>query len=740
MTDRVLAGSRDLVAAALIFVTTIVVQLPFFDLWLAPMDEGHMALYAEIARTGGAFYRDATFYPLPGAFLLLSFLFELFGPSLWVSRVFVMLQFALFVALLYLMARRMTSVNAALVAVLGLVLYRVWTFPHWQMFSYSTTALLVLLISALMLLRFFDRQDARWLYGAGFAFGLGVFCKQDYGASALFASSIALVVFVRSTPAPARSSGLRLALGFLLPAAGVGALAGLWFLSQGTLGAALQFTVFNHFAGMASYEYTSLPPLFPLFRQDPVLRVPPGIGLYTPSILFTADAENFFGSSLFHDTAVVDTLIKIFFFGPYLLYGCGAVLLWRRRGRFAEERGRRAAMAELLLWALGTGLLILFTLNRPQDFLHLVVLYWPIPVLLAAYSAATLVGRPRAVRIAAALVLLAVVVPVSVYSAVLAHGLRSQRSARIDLPRAGVKVSPGDAAVLEEIVAYVTAHSAPDDPVAVMPYCPAIQFFADRRGPHPASYIVWPTAETPDRDQQIIEAMQRTQTELLIYDFTYFLDFPQVAEYAPDLFDYLVDHFRIERVFTRELVGMRMGAALRQSPRAGRAVVPRAVADLSIRRVGQDGQTKPSDDMLEAWVMEDRWPLRRVLAIRPASGGDSTVLSVAVTPRSGERLRSAVGVRPDAWASYRPSRVTFSIAARQGGERHVLFERTLDPHRKLEDRGWFELDIDLADFADAPVELEFATATDRPDGERFELGGFERPLLVPGNPESGAQS
>ena len=720
-------------AVALIFVATVAVQLPFYDLWLGPMDEGHMALYADIARTGGAFYRDATFYPLPGAFLLLSFLFELFGPSIWISRVLVMLQFAVFVALLYLTARRMTSVRAALLTVLGLLLYRVWTFPHWQIFSYSSTALLLFLISALMLLRFFDGLDgrnARWLYGAGFVYGLGVFCKQDYGASALFASSIALVVFARWTPAIVRPSGRRLALGFLGPAAGVGALAGLWFLHQGTLGDVLRLTVFNHFEGMARYEYTALPSLFPLFRQDAALRVPPGTVLYTPSILLSTNAQSLFGSYLFQKTAVVDTLIKTFFFGPYLFYALGALRLWRRRSRFEQATERRAAMTELLVWGLGTGLLILFTLNRPQDFVHLAILYWPVPVLGVVYSAAALAGRPRAVRVAAVLVLFAVLVPVSLYSVQLARDLQSQRSERIDLERAGIKVRPSEAALLEDVVEYVTTHSEPDEPVAVMPYFPAIQFFADRRGPHRASYIIWPFAEIPDRDQQIIEAMQRTQTDLLVYHFNYFPNFPRVAEYAPELFDYLVDHFRIERVFTRERFGMRMATALRQPPRSGRPAVSGPLEELAVRVVGQNGEMKPDAGERGALVTEDRWPLRRVVAVRPASGGDRTVLSVPVAPRRGDRLRSAVGVRPDAWASFRPSWVTFSVTARRGAERHVLFERTLDPHRKLEDRGWFELDVELSDFAGAPVVLEFATATERPAGERLEMGGFERPLLV----------
>ena len=54
------------------FILTLLLQLPFFDLWFSFMDEGHMLQFADIARKGGEFYRDATFYPLPGAFHFLS--------------------------------------------------------------------------------------------------------------------------------------------------------------------------------------------------------------------------------------------------------------------------------------------------------------------------------------------------------------------------------------------------------------------------------------------------------------------------------------------------------------------------------------------------------------------------------------------------------------------------------------------------------------------------------------------
>ena len=71
-------SSHSAAVLAGVFLATVAFQLPFFDLWFSFMDEGHMVQFSDIARGGGEFYRDATFYPLPGAFYFLALIFKLF--------------------------------------------------------------------------------------------------------------------------------------------------------------------------------------------------------------------------------------------------------------------------------------------------------------------------------------------------------------------------------------------------------------------------------------------------------------------------------------------------------------------------------------------------------------------------------------------------------------------------------------------------------------------------------------
>jgi hypothetical protein len=127
------------ISVAVVALVALAFQLPIFDRWFSHMDEGHVLLFSDLVARGGELYRDATLYPLPGAFYALAQAFKLFGASIQVSRWIVMLEFALFVTGVYLLMRRAASPRVAAASVFGLLLYRILAFPHWQVYSYSTT-------------------------------------------------------------------------------------------------------------------------------------------------------------------------------------------------------------------------------------------------------------------------------------------------------------------------------------------------------------------------------------------------------------------------------------------------------------------------------------------------------------------------------------------------------------------------------------------------------------------------
>jgi hypothetical protein len=700
-------------AAAL---ATLCFQLTFFDRWFSVMDEGHVLEYADLIRGGGMLYRDATCYPLPGAFYLLAWTFRLFDPSILVSRWLVCLEFAAFAGLGYALLRRLVPSAWPLVGVALLWLHRAWAFPHWQIYSYSTTALLFQLASLLLLLRYLGDGSLAALRGAGVLFGVGVFCKQDYGAAALLAACATLWAQPRAQGAPLP----RRFLEFLGAGAAVGGVAALHFLWQGQLGRVVQQTVLNHFIGMSSYEYPGLPSLWPLFSQDAELRALGGVHQWVPGLLVAAgsDWKWLLENRLYTQTPLFELTVKLGVLVPLAWLAALGVRQWRRR---ADPR----ALQERALFHFAAALLLLGYLVKPQDYVHLAVLTSPLLLATVPWLAEAL--APRTVARRAALAALALSAVATVW---LLASMRAQHSAPLAGPRAGVYARPEQARMLGDLVDYVKRTTAPGEAVGAMPYLPIALFLAERFAPHPASYIVWPFPEYPDRDQRIMDALEQQATPLVLYNFTQFPSLPPMPEYAPQLYGYLVEHYEMERVFSEALLGMRVGALRRADPPAGVPLM-RDLGEGELYSESYDGsQSRIRGERRRGFLARQVWPFRPVLALRPLPYGARSVLALRVRVPQGARLESAVGVHPDAWFHLPTSATTFEVRVREGAETTPLFARTLDPQRILDDRGWFEIDVDLAAYAGREIVLELSTAASDPSGSSLRMGGFAEPRLV----------
>jgi hypothetical protein len=727
---------RQSAAPAAAFLAALAFQLPFFDRWFSFMDEGHLLLYADLIAQGGELYRDATVYPLPGAFWLLALAFRVFGASNLVARWILVVEFSLFVALVFALFRRMSGPRLAWCAVATMLVYRVWAFPHWHMYNYSSTALLLQLAALLALLRAFDSGGRATLALAGLLFGLGVLCKQDYGAAALVAFGATFAAALRSAPAQARPRALPLAATFLAPASLVGLAAGLHFWRAGILGEVIRFTVLNHFVGMASFEYSSFPPLLPLFAQDPALRSIDGLTATMPAIVYVADWKLLHGSRLFQQTWLYDLALKLYYHAPWPIVAFGLTRLVRRRAELRDPATRRARLAELGLFALGAALMVWVRINRPQDYVHLAVLYWPmllLPLLWLGEALARLrLARPRLAAAALALLLLPAL-GVTAYSARLAWRLRALHDTGIPGERGGIFVTRNEAALLRDALAFVQEGAAPGESVAILPYFPILHFLAGRPGPDRSAYIVWPFPELPERDRRIIAAFEEKRPERLVYAFNRLGGFPDLRVFAPELYAYLVERYEIERVFSTDYLGYKLaGARRRGAGEEGRPLgAELAAGALAIASDEAPPRAVPPEER-SRYLARDLWPFRPVVALRPSPDGARTELAIPLEVPEDARLRSAVAVHPEAWYGHPSSWVRFEVAVEDGGERSVVFERTLRASSQLADRGWFEIDAALGRWAGRRVRLELSTSAENATGATLAHGGFAEPRLVAG--------
>jgi hypothetical protein len=312
-------------------------------------------------------------------------------------------------------------------------------------------------------------------------------------------------------------------------------------------------------------------------------------------------------------------------------------------------------------------------------------------------------------------------VPFVRYTARLARGLAVQHQTPLAAARGGIRVKPAEARVLDDAVAWMQATADPSESVAVLPYFPVLSFLADRRGPHRSSYVVWPVPDHPDRDRQIIAAMEAERTPAVLYSVTQWPQFPRFEQYAKPIVDYLVERFETERVFSPDPWGyILLGLRRRTAPPAGQLL---PVESGRVVVVGPDGARRPAAP--ETFAIA-RWPFRDVMAIQPQAGGGRRELVVPLAVPPGSRLTTAAGVHPARWVGFPALTVTFRVHV--DGE--TVAERTLDPQRNVADRGWIPIDVPLERYAGRTVELGFSTAAERPEAEALEMGGFALPRLV----------
>jgi hypothetical protein len=724
-------GRGGNVAALLIGLGVVAFQLPIFDRWFSSMDEGHVLLFSDLIAKGGHLYRDATLYPLPGAFYLLAQFFKLFGSSILLSRWIVVFEFAAFVVMLWVLVRAMVSRGTALTIVASLLVYRIWAFPHWHVYSYSTTSLLLIVAAVLCQLHFFAVRRLRWLAVAGVLFGLSVYCKQDYGAAAMLVMSFALVVEARAQPAGAPAP-LAAPLGVFIGAgAAVGATVGAYFLYHGILGDLMQQVV-HHISGIGAFEYTTYPPLWPFFVQEPKVRDAAGLFAFFPGIVSTVDLETLRQNWFFRETFVYDAALKIFYWGPYAFGAFAVVRLHRTRDALLDVAARGAWLRELMLCGLAVTFLLLLTLNRPQDFLHLAVLYWPFLCLLGVYHSQRRRGRHRAVAWILGLALLVPTAAVLGYSGRAYARLLAQNSTWIEGERSGIRAKPAEAKLMREVTAFIHEHTTPGETVAVLPYFPIVHFLADRVGPDRSAYIVWPFAEFEDRDQRIIDSIERHGTDTVVYNFTQFLTFPAMREFAPDLYAHLVDNFEMTRVFSYDNAGfMLAGLRRRSGPEPGLSLLDEHWAETAVWIESDEGPPRalPPRTRTE-FAAREPWPFRRALAIRPSSGGERTIFQLPLQVRPGDRLRTAIGVHPERWFVMPAYSTYFELTVQSDDVTDVLHAQSLDPHLVLEDRAWSEIEVPLDAYAGKQVRLMFSVSVDSPAGESRLMGGWAEPRLV----------
>ncbi|MBI3846136.1 MAG: glycosyltransferase family 39 protein [Planctomycetes bacterium] len=168
--------AAEAIGAAFVLGIVLAVSLALYDRGIVPIDEGLHVQGASEVLHGRQLYRDIVLVYPPGYFYLTAGIFELFGESLWVMRVFsIVLQVALSAAMWALV--RKTS-QSPLFALLAGALMLAFGLPQGH---FLTTAAWLAVLASLVALRAFA-LDARGLWLTGAFVAITALFKQDNGA------------------------------------------------------------------------------------------------------------------------------------------------------------------------------------------------------------------------------------------------------------------------------------------------------------------------------------------------------------------------------------------------------------------------------------------------------------------------------------------------------------------------------------------------------------------------------
>jgi hypothetical protein len=281
--------------------------------------------------------------------------------------------------------------------------------------------------------------------------------------------------------------------------------------------------------------------------------------------------------------------------------------------------------------------------------------------------------------------------------------LRTQLSTPLTHARAGVVVDPRHGPVIDDVVSWVEANAPAGTPVPVVPIQPMIDFLAGREGAG-GFYVIWPVFQHPERDARIIADLERRRAEIAVYSVSQYAHLGTFRQNAPRLFAYLAEHFTIERVFSREVYGLVFCGLRRRAPADG--------APLAIEPAAGEPPVL--------------WPFARVVAQRVGSDASPTTTRIAhVLPSGAPRLKLRYGVNPERWLETPSGPFTFRVAVEpQGAPPETLLEASLDPHRRVADRLWPEVSLDLSRWAAQRITIVLAISGADPPADPSDLAGW----------------
>jgi 4-amino-4-deoxy-L-arabinose transferase-like glycosyltransferase len=505
---------------ALLFFFAMAYFSPFVMVFWRLMDEGILVNGAQMVSQGALPYRD--FFEIwgPGSFYWLGMFFKLFGTSILVARIILLLTVCLTIILLYWMTRRIYQGPFDLLPSLFFLLVG---FPFVPMNSHHWDSNLFGLLAVGAFFLWQDRDRWWFLALAGVMSGLTSCFFQPKGLFLVVA--LALVVLVNSYRAGEAKPRIASHLGILLGGfAAVGALVVLWFWFAG---------------GLSDLIYANL--IWPLERYSDIGKLPYGYGLREYglqglAVSYFRDHLQISLSPLFTQVMEILTLI------PFLFIVCLPFLFAGLTGVACLSKSTRSGIFNATMlpyWAAGLALGV-SELHR-ADVVHLI---YGAPLLLIIFLVVWNYCCNNK-RVLKSFGLGLITVTVILLGCV--NFLNATSGAEKIVTRRGVLYGTKDPALT-----FLIEHTKPGDYVFIYPYYPMYYFFADVKNPTRYSVLLY-HYNTDKQFAEAIESLKQKHVKYVLWgshatQSNLKILFPQYKQPAKDdlhLEQYLENHYGV---------------------------------------------------------------------------------------------------------------------------------------------------------------------------------------------------
>jgi hypothetical protein len=500
-------GTAIVVAAALQY------WLWYFRRSVNLLDEGSTAAQALRIVNGELIYRDFFTVVTPGSYYTVAWLLQIFGERLMVLRWTALVTGLLIVLVTTIVARRVMAWPFAAGAAL---MTTVWGWFLVTPNYYSLQAALLALMALACYLQRARGSSEKWIVAAGVMTGLTALVKQNVGAYAAVAL-LASIWVVRLFESRWNLRGRMRASAMFIAGICIPVVPALLLLIA---------------AGAGPYLYES-------WVFYPLAKYPERFALPYPA---------FFEPLPEHGTS--ERWVRFVIFLPVIVYPLTAIAMIRAR--------ERQALLPIALM----GLLLLLQSWPRADVAHILFGLQPTFILFAyllslgARRLAATVGEPPPEgggyisrgyigrNVAATAVML---VPLALllwngykrtdweYANYVAH-LGANRGS-------GVTTIPIEANRIDAVTRYIAEHTAPDDPIFVVPWAAGFYFLTDRANPTRTDFMLF---ADPELYPCLLSRLEQHPPKYVIYGYTWDVDEKRFRDYAAPIDRYIRSRYTIE--------------------------------------------------------------------------------------------------------------------------------------------------------------------------------------------------